>query len=121
MLVSDGQYSDQSPPEENVLDKAKAGKGNTNTGPMNKYKSVTTGNIDTETKSDEKEQKSGTTDTDVQSGHFSFEDKRKVSQAKSIDANKKKGSAKNINIEQKKKQNDICSSKSGSIAKSQAV
>ena len=97
------------------MDKAKAGKGNTNTGPMNKYKLVTTGNIDTETKSDEKEQKSN------QSGHFSFEDKRKVSQAKSIDVNKKKDSAKNIKIEQKNKQNDSCSSKSGSLAKSQAV
>ena len=97
MLVSDGQHSDQSPPEENILDKAKAGKGNTNTGPMNKYKLVTTGSIDTETKSDEKEQKSGTTNTDVQSGHISFEDKRKVSQAKSIDVNKKKGSEKNAN------------------------
>ena len=73
MLVSDGQYSDQSPPEENILDKAKGGKGNANSGPMNKYKSVTTGNIDTETKSDEKEQKSGTTNFDGQSGHFSFD------------------------------------------------
>ena len=118
MLVSDGQYSDQSPPEENVLDKAKAGKGNTNTGPMNKHKLITTGNIDTETKSDEKEQRSVTTNTDGQRGHISFEDKRKVSQAKSKE---RKGSAKNIDIEQKKKQNDSCSSKSGSFAKSQAV
>ena len=121
-MISDGQYSDQSPPEENILDKAiKAGKGNTDTGPMNKYKSITTGNIDTETKPDEKEQKSETTNFDGQRGHFSFEDKRKVSQAKSIDVNKKKGSAKNINIEQKKKQNDSCSSRNGSIAKGHAV